>query len=121
MIKEQVDAKIEYKIFDGYEIHLLGKEKDDFSLLEKLSCKPIKTFHFPIEKCRIGTFEIGDDKEYIEQLLHECQKYHSGIVLHHGGGFDFSEQKETELNLAIKNKDLQILIEQMKEKGKDDF
>lgn len=114
LLKDQVENKTKIEIFDGYEIHLLGNGRDDFSLLEELKEKPIKTFHYPVTQCRLGKFKIGENKEYMLQILDACEKYCSGLILHCGDGWDEVDPRDNELVLTKNNKDLFWLIGEMR-------
>ena len=78
---EQINYKNSLDFIDGYEIHLYGDERDDFSLIEKMQ-KPIYSIHYPLEKCDIMEIASEFKSEYAQKVFALCKKLNVGLVLH---------------------------------------
>ncbi len=79
--KEQIIEKNSYTDIDGYEIHLYGDSRDDFSLAS-LMTKPIVTVHYPLDRCNILQIAKEQNDEYANKVFQFCRDYHAGLVLH---------------------------------------
>lgn len=81
LVKEQFLAKIKIEGFDGYEIQLLGKGKDDFSLIKKIN-RPVATVHYPMDMCGLSVMCEEDNFEYMEKCFEVCRELSTGLVIH---------------------------------------
>ena len=85
--EEQIKTKSQYSRFDGYEIHLYGNLKDDFSLSHIIS-KPIITVHYPIARCDVNDVVNEFETEYAQKVYAFCKKVDAGLVIHAETGVD---------------------------------
>jgi len=79
--EEQIRIKSHYDLFDGYEIHLYGNQKDHFELADQLT-KPIVTVHYPIDSCDIYDVCNEYQSEYARKVIDLCKKAKAGLVVH---------------------------------------
>ncbi len=83
----QIRIKCLYDLFDGYEIHLYGDERDCFELAETLN-KPIVTVHYPIERCDVYDLVSEFDSEYALKVYDLCRRHRAGLVIHAETGLE---------------------------------
>lgn len=102
--KEQIQIKNQYTRFDGYEIHLHGNEKDDFSLYELLN-KPVYTVHYPISRCDVFDVVSEIKTPYFNKVIDLCKKTGGALVVH----------GETDLNRLLTNSKLDKFIDIIKQ------
>ena len=79
--EEQIRIKSHYDLFDGYEIHLYGNQKDHFELADQLT-KPIVTVHYPIDRCDIYDVCNEYQSDYARKVFDLCKKAKAGLVVH---------------------------------------
>jgi len=79
--KAQIEYKNSLSFIDGYEIHLHGDERDDFSLVDTMS-KPVYSIHYPLDKCDIMEIASDFNNEYTQKVFALCKKLNVGLVLH---------------------------------------
>lgn len=79
--KEQIEYKNTLDFIDGYEIHLYGDERDDFSLVDSLK-KEVYSIHYPLDRCDI--MEIAEDytSDYAKKVFKLCKDLNVGLVVH---------------------------------------
>lgn len=103
---DQINYKNTLDNIDGYEIHLYGDERDDFSLVDKMS-KPIYSVHYPLDRCDIMEIAQEFRSEYAQKVFALCKKLGVGLVLH-------AESKYYEV---MANKDVDAFCDYIKEAG----
>ncbi|MBP3890715.1 MAG: hypothetical protein J6D29_00935 [Solobacterium sp.] len=103
---EQIRIKSQYHRFDGYEIHLYGDERDHFELLGTIE-KPIRTFHYPIERCDVYDVVNEFETPYAQKVFEVCKENKAGLVVH----------TETNLNRLKTNHKVDDFCEFIKKEG----
>ncbi|MDO4940488.1 MAG: TIM barrel protein [Erysipelotrichaceae bacterium] len=78
---EQIKYKNTLDFIDGYELHLYGDERDDFSLIQQMT-KPICTIHYPLDRCDIIEIAKEFKTEYAQSVFELCKRLNVGLVLH---------------------------------------
>ena len=78
---EQIKYKNSLDFIDGYELHLYGDERDDFSLLSQMT-KPVYSIHYPLERCDIIEIAQEFETEYAQKVFALCKRLNVGLVLH---------------------------------------
>ena len=104
--ERQIRIKCHYDLFDGYEIHLYGDERDHFELADDLD-KPIVTVHYPIERCDVYDVCNELNSDYFRQVADLCRRQHAGLVVH----------AETGLQRLQSNPNLEAFCAFIKESG----
>lgn len=79
--KEQIEYKNSLDFIDGFEIHLHGDERDDFSLIDTIR-KPIYSVHYPLNRCDVMEIAEEFESEYAQKVFDLCKKLNVGLVLH---------------------------------------
>lgn len=101
--KEQVHVREQYNRFDGYEIHLFGDDRDDYSLIPGLK-KPIVTVHYPIRNADIYDAVSEFRQQSAQKIFDLCEQHDAGLVVH----------AETSLERFLKHPLLEEFIMHMK-------
>ena len=78
---QQIEYKNSLDFIDGFEIHLYGDERDDFSLVDKIE-KEIFSIHYPLDRCDIMEIAQEYQSEYTRKVFDLCKKLNVGLVLH---------------------------------------
>ena len=78
---DQIEFKNTLDFIDGYEIHLYGDERDDFSLIGRMN-KPIFSIHYPLDKSDIMYVAHEFRSEYAQKVFTLCKQLDVGLVLH---------------------------------------
>lgn len=100
---EQVHVRELYNRFDGYELHLYGDDRDDFSLVPTLK-KPIVTVHYPIDDADVYDVVSQFKEERIQKIFDLCEQQNAGLVIH----------SETILTRLLTHPQLEEFIEHMR-------
>ena len=98
--EEQIAIKECYKRFNGYEIHLHGDDRDNFSLAAYLK-KPIITVHYPIRDCDVYDVVSNYKSEYAQKVFAFVKEVNAGLVVH----------AETDLDKLLTHPDLDAFCE----------
>lgn len=78
---EQIQYKNTLDFIDGYEIHLYGDERDDFSLVSAMT-KNIFSVHYPLKRCDILDIAKEFRSEYAQKVFKLCKQLNVGLVVH---------------------------------------
>ncbi|MBQ0036030.1 MAG: TIM barrel protein [Firmicutes bacterium] len=78
---DQIKYKNSLDFIDGYELHLYGDERDDFSLLQQMT-KPVYTIHYPLDSCDIIEIAKEFKTPYAQSVFELCKRLNVGLVLH---------------------------------------
>lgn len=81
LVEKQFFSKIKIDGFDGYEIQLLGEDKDDFSLIEKINL-PVITVHYPMHMCELTCLSKVGESKYLNKCFEICRRLNAGLILH---------------------------------------
>lgn len=103
---DQIEYKNSLSFIDGFEIHLYGDDRDDFSLVDKMS-KPVYSVHYPLDRCDIMDIAKEFKSEYAQKVFALCKKLNVGLVLH-------AESKYYEV---MASKDVDAFCDYIKDSG----
>lgn len=79
--KEQIEYKNTLDFIDGYEIHLYGDERDDFSLAKQMN-KDIYSVHYALDRCDIMDIAKEFRSDYAQSVFRLCKELNVGLVVH---------------------------------------